>query len=62
MFVEAERAVAFVGCNTTLMEVVATLEHLDDLMLVPFVDERQRALVAAQVLGHASFDLWAKYE
>ena len=57
MFVEAERAVALVGRNAALVEVVAALEHLEDLMLVPLVDERHRALVAAQVLRHASFDL-----
>lgn len=57
VLVEAKGAVAFVGGDASLVEVVPALEHLEDLVLVPLVDERHRALVAAQVLRHASFDL-----
>ena len=57
MLVEAEGAVALVGGYTALVEIVAALEHLDGLVLVPLIDERHGALVAAQTLRHASFDL-----
>ena len=57
VLVEAKGAVAFVGGYTALVEIVATLEQLNGLVLVPLIEERHRALLAAQTLRHASSDL-----
>ena len=55
MLVEAKGAVAFVGGYTALVEIVAALEHLDGLVLVPLVEERHRAFLAAQALRQEVF-------